>query len=170
MTTQGREANLSGSFASGVIESAFRERGIPIRSWSEVGDNGDMFMNRFVLRNAPFRTLFDQHSDDPNATSRGGYLYRRFGKDSDVRIVPRWQEEPGSADEKLVSLFYNAKEAMPEREIILFVGGGGAREEAIAWLSDACSRVTEKSVLVVSDIAELRKAIKEITGRFRDAA
>jgi hypothetical protein len=54
----------------------------------------------------------------------------------------------GSVDEKLPYLLLNAERRMPEPEILLLLGGNGAREKAIEWLKTEAARIVSKKIYV----------------------
>lgn len=57
--------------------------------------------------------------------------------DKKIRIECKWQQSPGSVDEKLPYLYLNAVEKYPEQDIIILLDGGGYKAGAKAWLENA---------------------------------
>jgi hypothetical protein len=125
--TQGFEAGHSGQFFEACIEREFTSRGVPVFSWRNAGDNGDMFAPRFLLRRVPYVNIYRDEGCSE-------FLYRDFGL-GDIRIECRWQESSGSTDEKFPFFWGNAL-IVPEPEVWLVVDGGGARKSALKWLED----------------------------------
>jgi hypothetical protein len=172
ITTQGQEANKSGVVGRSIVEMFFRERGVPIRAWSSVKRNVDFFEPHVLLRDPPYKSTYDMHSDDPMAESTIGHVFRRraFDQKGDVRIITRWQQDGGSTDEKFPFLFENVRDRMPEMTIWIYVDGGAARPKALTWLQAACAGVKTKEIVVIEDIEELRKMIRSVTAPLREAA
>ena len=90
--------------------------------------------------------------------------------DCEIRIECKWQQSNGSVDEKFPYLYLNCIEAMPEKEIVIIVDGGGAKVGAITWLQE-----TVKSKKYTSDynndkiihVFSLAEFIKWANIRFR---
>lgn len=153
--SQGGESNRSGSFLETAIEHEFRSRQVPVFEWNSKNENGDLFAERFLLRHVPYISIY-------GSDSRSEFVYRDFRLSSDIRIECRWQQSPGSVDEKLPYLFMNAAEAMPEREIWFVVDGGGARRESIEWLKRRSAQFSAKTIRVLS-IPDARMQIRRVT-------
>lgn len=160
MISQGGESNGSGKMLEGVIEREFRRFDIPVFDHSENGDNGDLFAEKFLLRNAPYTSIY-------GCRSRSEFLYVDFRLQSHIRIECRWQEVSGSVDEKLAYLFLNATRAMPERVIWIVLDGGGARAEAVDWIRREVGQVANKTIRILS-LPEARQRIKHVVLRSGD--
>lgn len=139
--TQGYEANHSGKFLEDIVQREFSARGFLFRSHGDDAGNLDMFSRRIVLRNVPYRSLY-------GCTSRSEFVVTDGSKK--VRIECRWQEVGGSVDEKYPYLLRNAIERMPEPEILILLGGDGARVEAVSWLKLEAARVLSKKIYVLN--------------------
>ena len=74
------------------------------------------------------------------------FLLKSKKFDCEIRIECKWQQSNGSVDEKFPYLYLNCIEAMPEKEIVIIVDGGGAKVGAITWLQE-----TVKSKKYTSD-------------------
>jgi len=138
---QGYEANHSGKFLEDIVQREFSARGFLFRSHGDDAGNLDMFSRRIVLRNVPYRSLY-------GCMSRSEFVVTDGSKK--VRIECRWQEVNGSVDEKYPYLLRNAIEMMPEPEILILLGGDGARVEAVKWLKVEASRVLSKKIYVLN--------------------
>lgn len=149
---QGQESNYSGSFLESIVEREFRQRGVPVFQHTENGDNGDLFAARMLLRHVPYTSIY-------GCDSRSEFLYRDFNREIDVRIECRWQQVPGSVDEKMPYLLRNAQEAMPERCIYFLIDGNGARAGAVEWLKREAARYEAKTIRVL-DVPSARQRIK----------
>lgn len=113
LSSQGRESNVSGQFLENIVATEFQARGIPMfDSEPERRHNGDWVTQCFVVRNVPYVSIY-------GSSSRSEFLYRDSALGHDIRIECRWQQVPGSVDEKLPFLYMNAVQAMPEPEIWL---------------------------------------------------
>lgn len=152
--TQGGESNHSGDFLERAIEGEFRQRGVEVFAYSTMGNNGDMFASRFLLKNVPYTSLY-------GCQSRSEFVFRNFRLGTDIRIECRWQQAGGSVDEKLPYMLLNAIRHMPEREVWLIIEGGGARAEAIDWLKRECAQVAAKTIRVLT-MPEARYHIKRV--------
>jgi PD-(D/E)XK nuclease superfamily protein len=139
--TQGYEANHSGKFLEDIVQREFSARGFLFRSHGDDAGNLDMFSRRIVLRNVPYRSLY-------GCTSRSEFVVTDGSRK--VRVECRWQEVNGSVDEKYPYLLRNATERMPEQEVLILLGGDGARPEAIDWLKLEASRVLSKKIYVLN--------------------
>jgi hypothetical protein len=148
------EACNSGRFLEGVIQREFAERKVPVFDWCLVGNNGDIFERRFLLRNVPYTNLY-------GGPSRSEFVYRDFYNEIDIRIECRWQEVPGSVDEKFPYLLLNARHAMPESEVWLIVDGSGARQRAINWFRGAAADYsTDGKIIRALTLPEARQHIR----------
>jgi hypothetical protein len=78
-----------------------------------------------------------------------------------IRIECRVQENSGSVDEKYPYLFWNARDYMPEPEVILLLHGEGPRPQALSWLRRECKAVDTK-VIRVYGISEYRDWFKKL--------
>lgn len=152
--SQGGESNLSGQFLERCIQQEFEARGVPVFSFEDNRYNNDWVSECQLLKNVPYTSIY-------GCKSRSEFLYRDCRLDTNIRIECRWQQVPGSVDEKLPYLYMNAVEAMPEQEIWLVLEGDGARAEAINWLKQKCASVAAKKIRVMA-IAETRQRIKHL--------
>lgn len=139
--TQGYEANHSGSFLETIFEQEMASRGFLMRNYNEDADNLDMFAPRIVVRNVPYISLY-------GCLSRSEYVIADNNRK--IRVECRWQSCPGSVDEKFPYLLRNAVECMPEQEVLLLLGGDGARTEAVAWLRRGAQQVAHKTIYVLN--------------------
>jgi hypothetical protein len=154
MSTSGWESNNSGKFLEEAIEREFRARGINVFDYTEKHSNTDMFAERFLLKNAPYTSIY-------GCQSRSEFLYHDDTRYSHIRIECRWQQVAGSVDEKLPYLYMNAVQSMPEKEIWLVLDGGGARSDALDWLKRQCAQLAAKDVRVLT-VPEARTRINRL--------
>lgn len=158
---QGAESNLSGQFLENAIEREFSARGVIAYPFSRRGYNNDLFQQHFLLKNVPYKSIY-------GCRSHSEFVYRHPATRIDIRIECRFQQSPGSVDEKMPYLLMNAREAMPEQEIWLIIDGGGARKHALEWIQKQAKR-TDNKVIQVFDLMAARRAIKQLLNRVRAA-
>lgn len=144
--TQGGSASSNGHTLERTIVPAIARKGfkeVPYSTWRRHPDaNG----TELLLTNVPYTTIYG---------SRGytEFLLISGRLNLEVRIECKWQQVPGSVDEKFPYLYINCVRAMPEQNVIIVIGGVGARQGAIDWLDLHCRLTTRKSVRVM-DIAQ----------------
>lgn len=158
--TQGREANHSGQFLENVMRTALSPRGFVFRAHGKDADNLDMFNARVVVTNTPYRNLYGK-------TSRSEYVIT--DKSRKVRVECRWQEVSGSVDEKFPYLLENAIHHMPELEVLILYGGGGAKKEAIQYAKRRAQLCTRKKIYVLS-VDEMPRWVRDNFGDQKAAA
>src|SRR5215203_3867103 len=135
--TQGYEAGHSGRFLEGILRQELTARGFLFREHRNDKNNLDMFAGRLVLRHAPYRSIY-------GCWSRSEFLI--IDEPRRIRIECRWQEVSGSVDEKFPYLLRNAAERMPEKHIVLFIGGKGAKGAAVLWLKREAAAIQHKRI------------------------
>lgn len=144
---QGAAANESGKTLEDFVRLTFNVNGVPTKGTGKA-------QTRFIEKNVPYTSIY-------GSTSRSEFVYRDLKNNRHIRIECRFQKVKGSVDEKMPYLFFNARDAMPEKEVWLVVSGGGAREKAVAWLKAAVAQVVGKTIRVM-DHKEAGKAIMEL--------
>lgn len=138
--TQGGESNYNGRWLEANVEWHLKARRIPLADYREDdASTRDMFRESLAVRRVPYTSIYGCRS-----TSE----FVLYNYDRATRIECRVQETPGSVDEKFPYLFENARDRMPEREVILLIHGTGARPEALEWLKRKCSEVESKMIQV----------------------
>ena len=128
-------------------------RGFLVSEWSSDSGNRDLLNPRRLIRNAPYVSIYGHDA-------RSEFLLVDEVAGREVRIECRWQQVQGSVDEKMPYLYHSAVDAMPEREIVFLIGGGGARPSSVKWLRDNCSKHIRKTILVVNE-AEFRAWMRD---------
>jgi hypothetical protein len=152
--TQGYEANHSGRFLEDAIEHEFKARRVHIVSWIESeGGNLDLFTAKQLLKGAPYKSIY-------GCASRSEFLYSHYPVVT-CRIECKWQEGPGSVDEKFPYLIMNAQRAMVETNIWIVLDGGGARADAIQWIKVEALKIENKKIRIFS-LIEAKRAIKDL--------
>jgi hypothetical protein len=153
--SQAQEANHSGMFLQDAIEGEFSRRRVLVEYWrKDIGDVGHLFHDKCLLKNVPYTSIY-------GAASRSEFVYLNQRVEGlRVRIECRWQQEPGSVDEKLPYLFLNAVR-VTEPYVWLVIDGGGARDKALRWIKREARACTTKAVRVYT-LTEARSAIKRL--------
>lgn len=127
----GSRANRSGRVLENVVESVFQTHGYRVLRYSEWNRQPDRFADesRLLLKNVPYTTIYGHQG-------RSEFVVVVQGEPL-LRIECKWQQSPGSVDEKFPYLYLNAAEMMEERTVLIIVDGGGAKPRAIEWLRRA---------------------------------
>ena len=58
-----------------------------------------------------------------------------------IRIECKWQQSSGSVDEKLPYLFLNAKDCMPEKDIMIIIDGKGWKIRCYSLVKRNCKKL-----------------------------
>ncbi|MCZ6803369.1 MAG: 4-diphosphocytidyl-2C-methyl-D-erythritol kinase [Proteobacteria bacterium] len=129
MTTQGGQANKTGNVLEQLVIGTLSAHGFPAVKHSDYKKNPNDYDNELLLRNVPYTTLYG---------GRGftEFLLKSHKYDLEIRIECKWQQKPGSVDEKLPHVYLSAVNAIPEDNIIILIDGKGFREGAIQWLKN----------------------------------
>lgn len=142
----GGRANRSGRVLEEVVESVFRSHGYEQAWHREWNKNPEKYGPRLLLKNVPYRTIYGHNG-------RSEFVALVEGRSS-IRIECKWQQSPGSVDEKFPYLYLNAVEAMTEATVLIIVDGGGAKPHAVEWLRNAA-----ESRLYMSDSSRTIKVM-----------
>jgi PD-(D/E)XK nuclease superfamily protein len=151
--TQGGESVFNGRWLEQVVELEFKNRGFPIVDYAVDLGNGHLFLTAMAVRRVPYTSIYGCQS-----VSEFVLYYRGRA----IRIECRVQETAGSVDEKFPYLLMNARDRMPEREVILLMHGEGARSEAVDWLRRGCRAATDVKSILVMDVSEFRKWLRDL--------
>jgi ABC-type Fe3+-citrate transport system substrate-binding protein len=100
------------------------------RKWDE---NPENYGKELLLKNVPFTTIYGHKGNTEFLLLSEKYKLK-------IRIECKWQQSPGSVDEKLPYLYLNTIESMPENNIIILIDGNGFKSGAKKWLKDAVSK------------------------------
>jgi len=127
---KGALASNQGKTLEKQVEATFLTKGfeiIPYRTWVK---NRSKYGEELLLKNCPFKNIY-HHDGNTEFLLKS----KKFG--CEIRIECKWQQVNGSVDEKFPYLYLNCIEAMPEKEIIIIIDGGGAKAGSVVWLKDA---------------------------------
>jgi len=129
---KGSLASNQGKVLENTVESTFKSKGFEVvmyRTWEK---KKNLYSDELLLENCPFINIY-QHSGNTE------FLLKSKKFDCEIRIECKWQQSNGSVDEKFPYLYLNCIEAMPEKEIVIIIDGGGAKPGSIQWLKTAVS-------------------------------
>jgi hypothetical protein len=99
------------------------------RVWKK---NPAKYAEEILLKNVPYETIYGHKGNTE-------FLLKSKEYNREIRIECKWQQSPGSVDEKFPYLYLNCIESMPEDDIIVIVDGNGYKEGALNWLKSAIS-------------------------------
>tara|TARA_Y100000741_G_scaffold360276_1_gene342265 strand:+ start:998 stop:1453 length:456 start_codon:yes stop_codon:yes gene_type:complete len=124
------KASITGNILEKQVQNLFLEKGFEIVMYSKWSKDRSKYGNELLLKHVPYESIY-KHK---------GYtefllLSKKYNKQ--IRIECKWQQSPGSVDEKLPYLFLNAIEKMNEEEIMIIIDGKGWKKGAIPWLKEA---------------------------------
>lgn len=132
MENQGGIANSQGKVLESTVIITLQSKGFTVVPYSQWKNTPERFGDELLLTNVPYETIYGH----PGKTEFK-ILSHRFGE---YRIECKWQQSPGSVDEKFPYLYLNCLHRMPEQNIIIIVDGGGAKPGAVRWLREAAGQ------------------------------
>jgi hypothetical protein len=142
---QGRQANITGKGLEDQVEhliaNNLKVQVVNYREWltgkifSKKGTSGILF------KNVPYKRYH-------GLNGYGEFLLSRNNKE-DIRIECRKQNVPGSADDKLAALWFDAQ-AFEERDVIIVLDGKGFRPKVVEWFKDVCNSIKHKNIRVMN--------------------
>jgi hypothetical protein len=146
--TQGNIANSSGNVLEQAVVSTFKTKGFEVVKYREWEKHPERYSHELLLENVPFETIYGHNGNTE-------FLLKSQEYDLEIRIECKWQQSAGSVDEKFPYLYLNCVHAMPEKDIIIIVEGGGYKEGALQWLKNAAEQglyqeSEKKNIQVVS--------------------
>lgn len=129
---QGQKASVNGAKFEDVIEEVIKNSlKVPSHKWSERGYTSPLPIttDNILFKNVPYESIY-------GTKCRSEFLLRYNGRA--IRIECKYQESPGSVDEKLPYLMMNFTQKVDEEETIIITHGEGFRDGAISWLRESC--------------------------------
>jgi hypothetical protein len=123
-------ANSSGSTLERMVREVMLSKGFEVATYSQYKKHPNRFGTELLLEHAPYTTIYGH-------TGKTEFLLVSAQYGLHIRIECKWQQSSGSVDEKFPYVYLNAIEAMPEKDIIIVVGGAGAKKGAVEWLKRA---------------------------------
>lgn len=147
---QGGLANSSGNTLERTVIGTLISKGFETVNYREYLKKPEKYGEELLLKNVPFTTIYEHSGNTEFLLSSKKY-------NLEIRIECKWQQSPGSVDEKFPYLYLNCIERMPEKNILIIIDGGGAKEGSVNWLKNAAKNKLytnehnkEKNVLVLS--------------------
>lgn len=145
----GARAVTNGQALERLIESAIVARDFTAVSHADWAAKPSAYPTDVLVKNAPFTTVYGSQGHTE-------FVVKSPRLNGDIRIEAKWQQTPGSVDEKLPYLYLNASrfDAMPEAHVIIVIDGAGWREGALAWLRQAAQTPPPGKRIDVFDLAQ----------------
>jgi hypothetical protein len=125
--TPGGFANDAGNTLEQAVRNVLANKGFEVVKWSVYQHHPDRYGSELLLERVPYQTIYDHHGVSE-------FLLRSETYHLNMRIECKWQQSPGSVDEKFPYVYLNCVEAMPEPNVLILVDGGGAKLGAVQWL------------------------------------
>lgn len=141
------KASITGNILEKQVQNLFLEKGFEIVMYSKWSKDKDRYGNELLLRHVPYESIYNHKGYTEFLLSSKKY-------DKQIRIECKWQQSPGSVDEKLPYLFLNATEKMNENEIMIIIDGKGWKKGAIPWLKAAVSSSNQSERINVLSLTE----------------
>ncbi|MBD1862699.1 MULTISPECIES: PD-(D/E)XK nuclease superfamily protein [Trichocoleus] len=126
----GGTANKQGRILESTVVPTFQSRGFEVVSYNKWEKAREGYGEELLLKHVPYTTIYGHRGYTE-------FLVRSRRYNLEVRIECKWQQSPGSVDEKFPYLYLNCLEAMPEQNIVIVIGGGGYKLGSIQWLKNA---------------------------------
>ena len=141
------KASITGNILEKQVQNLFLEKGFKIVMYSKWSKDKDRYGNELLLRHVPYESIYNHKGYTEFLLSSKKY-------NKQIRIECKWQQSPGSVDEKLPYLFLNATEKMNENEIMIIIDGKGWKKGAIPWLKEAVSSSNQSERINVLSLTE----------------
>ncbi|MCU7666820.1 PD-(D/E)XK nuclease superfamily protein [Bacillus thuringiensis] len=140
---KGTYANETGRALEKRVANLLDSYGFKTISEREYNKNPEKHGSEVLLTNVKYTNIYGQ-------PGKSEFMLCSRKYNMQLRIECKWQQSSGSVDEKYPYLLLNCVEAMPEKEVIIVVDGGGARKGAVAWLKNNAKTVRNKSIRVIN--------------------
>ncbi|MEQ8220823.1 MAG: PD-(D/E)XK nuclease superfamily protein [Candidatus Eremiobacterota bacterium] len=127
---QGSLATGSGNTLEQTVTGTLLSKGFTPVNYGEYIKKKNKYGEELLIKNMPYKTIYGHDG-------KTEFLLKSRKYSIEVRIECKWQQASGSVDEKYPYLYLNCIEAMPEKDIIIIIDGGGAKEGAVKWLKKA---------------------------------
>lgn len=136
---QGGTANTNGHTLEDTMIPMFEHHGFDIVQNADITRDPSVLKDRqrYVIRNAPFTTIYASKGKTEFVIVDLTQLGPDGAPGRKVRVEAKWQQTPGSVDEKYPYMLLNGIYQYPESEIVFVVDGGGYKKQARQWLQDA---------------------------------
>lgn len=132
MEQGGAIANKHGKILEQTLLPLFQKQGYEVvENPKKHYDDIVASVDKLVIKNAPYTSIY-------GTAGKTEYLLINNKTNRKIRIECKWQQSPGSVDEKFPYLYLNCIQTFEEKEIIIIVDGGGQKPKSIEWLKKAC--------------------------------
>jgi len=149
----GRNANKNGQTLQNKVMRIFSRKGVQTVNyrhyWKMAKQNKSI-----LLKNVPYLNI-------AGARTYSEFVLLHQKLKMPIRIECKWQSSQGTLDEKLFLLYHNMTLCVREPVVIVIVDGGGARDEWINWLKNACNKTHDKDIKVMN-IKEFSQWVKQL--------
>ena len=142
--------NRSGRLLESTVQSVVLEKGFEIEMYRKWDMKRKNYGKELLLKNVPFTTIYGHKGNTE-------FLLLSEKYNLEIRIECKWQQSPGSVDEKLPYLYLNTIEAMPQKDIIILIDGEGFKDGAKRWIRKAAKKLPyangerkDKNIMVFS--------------------
>ncbi len=142
---QGGLANSSGNTLERTIIATLQSKGFEVEMYRKWEANPQAYGKELLLKHVPYETIYGHHGNTE-------FLILSEAYGLEIRVECKWQQSPGSVDEKFPYLYLNCVEKMPESTIFVIVDGGGAKAGAVEWLY----RAAESNQYTVEPTKDIR--------------
>jgi hypothetical protein len=120
----------NGKTLENIVLKTLESKGFTTIAYKDYIKNKDKY-NNVLIKNAPYTTIYGHKG-------KTEFLLISRTNDLSIRIECKWQQVPGSVDEKFPYLYLNCINAIPEKQIFIILEGKGAKVGSIEWLKKAC--------------------------------
>lgn len=162
-SSKGRQATRTGRTLEKAVMAALENKDLEIVNYRIWEKKKEKFGSELLLRNVPFFTLYDH----PGNTE---FLLKSAKYQLNIRIECKWQQGPGTVDEKFPYVYLNCIDRMPEDHIILIIDGGGFRPWALDWLKKASKEMpytNEKNRNKRIEVMDLKEFLRWANNTFK---
>lgn len=123
---QGLQAIMNGQILPKRLGLLFEHSGYEVVSYAEYQEM-DTLPSKLAIKGFPYRSIYGHER-------RSTFLLMNQIQEREIRIECKWQEKPGSVEEKFVFLYVDCVRSHKEPESILVIGGDGSKSGARRWL------------------------------------
>ena len=127
-----------------AIEGILRGKGfnvLPYSEWNEA-DLHKSKHPRFLIKKVPYKSIYGHKA-------RMEFLL--IDGKRQILIEVKRQKWQGSTDEKLPYIYQNALINLPNREMILIIGGNGWKPGAVKWIREKARQTTGFQVMTLDE-------------------
>lgn len=147
--SSGLHAVKNGQALESIIETTLAGRGFSAVNYLTWRQNPDAHSADVLLKNVPYTTVY-------GTQGRTEFVLKSTRLPGPIRIEAKWQQTPGSTDERLPYLYLNASrfDTMPEAHVIIVIDGQGWRAGALNWLRKTAQIAPEGKQIKVMNLQQ----------------